>query len=100
MSYSHSINTKSKQAIDLSFALKVNELLPKQPWKPGIHKIITKELQCTNNQYFQAVQLLIDEGYRNKQIDGVVYDADGDVIAFDPDRVNPETMQLFGEDEN
>lgn len=100
VSYSHSINTKSKQAIDLSFALKINALLPKQPWKPGIHKIITKELQCTNNQYFQAVQLLIDEGYRNKQIDGVVYDADGDVIAFDPDRVNPETMQLFGEDEN
>lgn len=92
--------TQNKQSIDLSFALKVNALLPEQPWKPGVHKIVTQKLQCTSTQYFQAVQLLIDEGYRNNQVDGVVYDADGDVIAFDPTRVNPETMQLISDDES
>lgn len=86
---------KADIIVDLNFALKVNNLLPEQPWKPGIHKIVTKELKCSKKEYFQAVKILIEEGYRNKQVDGVVYDYEGNVIDFDQERVNPETMELY-----
>jgi AIPR protein len=90
--------SKSEVVVDIDFALKVNALLPEQPWKPGIHKTVTKELNCSNKEYFQAVQLLIEEGYQNRQLDGVVYDPEGNVITFDPERVNPETMGLYEEE--
>ena len=86
---------KEKLVVDLEFAMKVNELLPSQPWKPGMHKHITAKLKCSNKEYFQSVQLLIDEGIKSKQIDGVVYDSDGNVIAFDPERVNAQTLELL-----
>ncbi len=85
--------------VDMEFAQKVNHLLPAQPWKPGVHKIVTQKLECSNKEYFQAVKLLIDEGLRNKQVDGVVYDSEGNVICFDAERVNPETFSLIEEDD-
>jgi len=91
----YGVSEYSVKKVDIEFALKVNELLPPQPWKPGIHKDITQTLKCTNQEYFGAVELLIDEGLRFAQKDGVVYDYDGNVLCFDPERVNPETMTLF-----
>lgn len=82
--------------VDLEFALKVDELLPDQPWKPGAHKPVIEKLGCTKKEYHQSVEILIDEGIRNKQVDGVVFDVDGNVITFDPDRVDPETLELIG----
>lgn len=81
--------------ITKEFALKVDKLLPDQPWKPGIHKKIIEELKCSNNEYFAAVAILIDLGIRNHQKDGVVYDTDGNVITFDEERVDKDTMKLF-----
>jgi hypothetical protein len=78
----------------MEFALLVNELLPAQPWKPGIHTEITSKLECSNSQYFGAVKLLIDEGLRFRQKDGVVYDDEGNVISFDPERVDSDTLKL------
>lgn len=86
---------KEKIVVDLDFAMKVNELLPPQPWKPGAHKKVTAELKCSNREYFQSVQLLIDEGIRKKQVDGVVYDNEGNVITFDSERAHPETLELI-----
>ena len=86
---------KDKKPVAMEFALKVNELLPPQPWKPGMEKEIVKVLGCTLGQYFAATSLLIDEGIRNNQKDGVVYDQDGNVLSFDVERVNPETMELI-----
>lgn len=86
---------KNSGRVDMVFALKIHDLLPAQPWKPGVHRQITNELECTNTEYFAAVQLLIDEGLRNVQRDGVVYDSEGNVITFDPERVDPETMELI-----
>ncbi len=63
----------------------INDLLPMQPWKPGIHRNIIKEVKCTNNEYFSAVNKLIEDGLRNKQVNGVVYGQDGNVISFDED---------------
>lgn len=84
-----------KIIVDLEFAKKVNNILPPQPWKPGVHRKVTKELGCSNKEYFQSVNLLIEEGYRNKQLDGVVYDDKGNVITFDAERVNSDTLELF-----
>lgn len=81
--------------VDFEFVRKVDSLLPPQPWKPGVHRKITKELGCSNKEYFQAVQILIEEGMRNKQVDGVVYDDEGNVITFDPERVDPDTLELL-----
>ncbi len=85
----------TKNKVDMEFALKVDALLPPQPWKPGVHNEITKALKCTNRDYFGAVKLLIEEGIRNHQKDGVVYDPEGNVLCFDPERVNPDSMELL-----
>ncbi|MGE0646263.1 MAG: AIPR family protein [Nitrospira sp.] len=73
---------------------RVKEVLPKQPWKPGMHKDIANTLQISTNQYFAAVEALIEEGVFCHQRDGVLYDRDGNVVGFDADRVDPETMML------
>ncbi|MGJ8694188.1 MAG: AIPR family protein [Thalassotalea sp.] len=91
----HDAYNNKKVIVNMEFAHKVNALLTEQPWKPGAHKVVTKELQCSNKEYFQAVKLLIDEGLRYKQLDGVVYDAEGNIVTFDPERVNPDTMELL-----
>src|ERR1700752_77244 len=79
--------------VDMDFALRVDALLPPQPWKPGIHREITRKLKCTTSEYFSAVQLLIDEGLKNNQKDGIVYDSEGNVLTFDPERVDPNSMK-------
>ncbi len=85
---------KDRPEITRDFALKVHKLLPVQPWKPGIHKAIVKELQCTNSEYFDSVKILINEGLCYTQKDGVVFGEDGNVICFDKERVDSETMEL------
>ncbi len=86
---------KKSVKVDLEFALKVHALLPPQPWKPGIHREVVKALNCTVPEYFGAVKILIDEGLRNQQKDGVVYDSDGNVLAFDTERVDPNSLKLM-----
>ena len=85
----------NKAKITMEFALQVHELLPPQPWKPGGHLKVIKELKCSSREYSQAVSLLVEEGLRNNQKDGVVYDQEGNVICFDSERVHPDTMELF-----
>ena len=86
--------THSKKIVTMEFALKVNEILPDQPWKPGIHKEIVSKLNCTNSEFFDAVKLLIEEGERYNQKDGVVYDDEGNVLMIDEERVDSETLEL------
>ena len=83
-----------KGTVTMEFALKVNELLPPQPWKPGIHSDILGKLECTRSEYFDAVKVLIEEGLRFRQKDGVVYDDRGNVMSFDPERVDEDTLKL------
>jgi len=83
-----------RKKVTKSFALQVNDILPEQPWKPGVHKDVVAKLDCTNSEYFDAVEILINEGLRFKQKDGVVYDEEGNVLTFDKERVDSETMEL------
>lgn len=69
------------------FIRKVEALLPKQPWKPGLHIEIASKLGCAASMVSAAIQELIAEGKRHVQIDGIVYDSNGAVLAVDPERV-------------
>lgn len=72
------------------FVEQVNDLLPAQPWKPGTHLEIAQKLDCKASEVSAAIQQLIEEGSRNVQKDGVVYNSEGKVIAVDPDRASNE----------
>jgi AIPR protein len=65
----------------------VERLLPPQPWKPGVHRLVAKQLGCMTKQAYIATQMLINRGVRFRQADGIVYDPLGRIIAIDPERV-------------
>lgn len=75
----------------------VRAALPPQPWKPGIHRKISTQLKCETSEYFAAVERLIEDGVLLRQRDGVLYDTDGNVVTFDAERVDPETLELLPE---
>jgi hypothetical protein len=76
------------------FIESVKALLPPQPWKPGINRKITNQLKCENTEYFAAVEKLIEDGLFLRQRDGVLYDTEGNVVSFDSERVDPDTLEL------
>ena len=76
------------------FISSVQALLPAQPWKPGIHRKITRQLRCKTSAFSYAVDRLIEDGHFLHQRNGVLYDTEGNVVSFDPDRVDPDTLEL------
>lgn len=52
---------------------KVLKHLPEQPWPVGIHKVIADEIGESNRTVNKCIQLLIENGKVNPQINGVVY---------------------------
>ncbi len=83
-----------KKEVTREFLSQVNETLPEQPWKPGVHIEVCSKLDCSKPDYFSAVATLIEEGLRYTQKDGVVFDQDGNVISIDSERVDPESLKL------
>lgn len=84
-----------KISITDEFVEKVRNLLPAQPWKPGIHREICSKLGCGSQVYFAAAEKLIEDGVFFRQRDGVLYDIDGNVVGVDTERVNPNTLELL-----
>lgn len=76
------------------FIERVRSALPPQPWKPGMHKAVCAQLNCSQRALQAAVGKLIDDGSVYTQRDGVVFDDEGNVLMFDPDRVDSESMKL------
>lgn len=88
-------NIKSqRKEVTREFVSLVNETLPKQPWKPGVHIEVCSKLHCSKPDYFSAVEILIEEGLRYTQKDGVVFDQDGNVISINSERVDQESLKL------
>ena len=87
------IKPKRKE-VTWEFISQVNEILPEQPWKPGVHIEVCSKLGCIKPDYFSAVAILIEEGLRYTQKDGVVFDQDGNVISIDSERVDLESLKL------
>lgn len=51
---------------------RVNELLPKQPWPTGTHKMVQQKLGITSAEFKKACEELINRGVFLRQIDGVL----------------------------
>lgn len=89
-------HTGPMKLITDEFVASVKALLPAQPWKPGLHRRVASQLKCGTSEYFAAVERLIEEGAYLRQRDGVLYDTDGNVVSYDPERVDPDTLELRG----
>lgn len=81
--------------VNQEFINSVDSILPSQPWKPGTHKIIARQLECTQQDIFSAVEVLIENGKRYRQKDGIVYDKAGEILSIDETRVDKETLKLL-----
>lgn len=68
------------------FIEQVLQLLPKQPWPVGVHKIVAKELTVPGQKVSQTISVLIQRGVVHRQKDGIVYDKMGNIIAVDTAR--------------
>jgi hypothetical protein len=78
---------QSKPAPSEALVLQVNDLLPAQPWKPGVHRAVAYQLGCSPKRVSAAIEELIRSGMRQQQKDGVVYDSSGQIVAIDEERV-------------
>jgi hypothetical protein len=83
-----------RKSVTDDFVAKVKAVLPPQPWKPGLHRKVSAQLKCDTSKYSAAVERLIEDGVFLRQKDGVLYDADGNVVSFDSERVDPDTLEL------
>jgi hypothetical protein len=72
--------------ISEEFLQSVNDALPPQPWKLGLHATIAEKIGGSRGKIRAAIQELIARGKWHQQLDGVVYDKDGTVIARDTER--------------
>jgi hypothetical protein len=76
--------------LDSAFLDAVNAILPEQPWRPGIHRIVAKQLGCEPHRVSYAINVLMKTGRRIQQKDGVLYTADGKVIDVVPSKNNAD----------
>lgn len=82
-----------------SFLDEVNAALPVQPWKPGTSRMVAEKLGCSRQHVHVAIGVLIRQGRRNEQRDGVVYGVNGEVLAIDeerrPDMTKPKDIDPY-----
>ena len=90
----HRPKQRNDNNITSEFIDKVDSILPSQPWKPGTHKLVSKQLNCSENEVYLAVNILVKSGRRYRQRDGIIYSLDGKIINIDQDRVDIETLKL------
>ncbi|MCO4089489.1 MAG: AIPR family protein [Limnohabitans sp.] len=81
--------SKLPRTEDETFLEQVAKLLPPQPWKPGVHVALAKELSAKPQRVTNAIQILIARGAFMQQRDGVVYDNAGNEVARDVSRYKP-----------
>jgi hypothetical protein len=72
--------TQAPLPMDPLFVDSVDALLPRQPWQPGIHALVAKQLGCSPSQTSKAIQKLIRDGRRLEQRLGVLYDPNGAIV--------------------
>ena len=81
-------------AVDLDFAMLVDHHLPRQPWKPGTHRIVAELLGCSLAKCRIAIEFLIDHGIRYRQENGVVYGPEGNIVDYDKERIRASDLGL------
>ncbi|WP_222426441.1 hypothetical protein, partial [Yersinia massiliensis] len=75
-------------SVSEDFVKLVEDELPSQPWKIGMHHEIIESLNCTTAQYTAAVDILVRNGKVYRQKDGVLYNLDGEIVGVDEERFN------------
>lgn len=86
--------TPKRIEVNKEFIDQVDMLLPKQPWKPGIHKELASKLSCSESEIYAATNRLISDGKRYRQKDGILYDPENNIVGIDEERVDEKTMKL------
>jgi DNA-binding GntR family transcriptional regulator len=82
------------------FLVQVDTLLPAQPWPTGIDREVAEKLEVGRNKVQRAISQLVNSGRRIKQIDGVLYDAGGNIITLrGPNSVCPSAPASDGSNE-
>jgi AIPR protein len=76
-----------KPVLSEALVLQVNDLLPAQPWKPGVHRAVASQLGCNPTLVSAAIKELVRSGMRQRQKDGIVYDSSGQIVAVDEERI-------------
>jgi len=82
------------RVIATEFIESVFNLLPSQPWRPGVHIEIMKQLKCSKSDFFRATKILIRQGRIYRQKDGILYDQNNQIVMIDTERVDPDTLKL------
>src|SRR5207237_848515 len=82
-----SLKFRARPVVNDTFIELVNSTLPAQPWKPGVHIQVAKQLKAKVSKVSAAIQILVERGTRLKQKDGVVFGKDGSIVAIDQERV-------------
>ena len=73
----------------------IDQALPEQPWKPGVHLAVSKELKVHPDLVNIAIQQLVQIGRRHRQKDGVVYDTSGKILTVDRERAAADAIASF-----
>lgn len=73
----------------------VADALPPQPWKPGVQHRVAQQTGLSLAEARQAINQLIAVGEFHDQRQGVVFDANGIIVAIDAER--SETTQRVGD---
>ncbi|WFP48955.1 AIPR family protein [Methylomonas sp. EFPC3] len=68
------------------FLKAVNDALPPQPWKPGVHITVAQQIKVKPFRVSKAIQTLIARGVWMQQRDGVVFDQLGNELMRDETR--------------
>ena len=66
-----------------AFLETVRNALPSQPWIPGVHRDVSRQLNVHPRCVYEAIDILIERGELYMQKDGIVYDKDGWAILVD-----------------
>jgi hypothetical protein len=82
-----SVKYRARLVVSEAFIDLVNRALPAQPWKPGIHLQVARQLSAKASKV-PAIETLIARGDRLVQKEGIVYEKDGRVVAIDNERVH------------
>jgi hypothetical protein len=77
----------------------VDAALPPQPWKSGVHRLVANKTGLPTGLVSAAISELMRRGVRQRQKDGIVYDASGTVVGKDPDRHTDESSTIRTEGE-
>ena len=93
-------NQKENILIPDELLLKIDEMLPQQPWPIGIHIVVAKELNISVNIVSGAIRKLIRLGRRSYQKDGIVFDSNKNILFYDKQRVTQQQIEQYKESNN